>query len=36
MVPGQVILTAPKASDVRFRSATLPRWQVREGIVTTS
>ena len=30
---GQVILTAPKESDVRFRSDRLPRWSVREGVV---
>lgn len=30
---GQVILTAPKESDVRFRSDRLPRWTVREGVV---
>jgi DNA replication and repair protein RecF len=29
--PGQVILTAPKESDVRFRRGSLPRWRIREG-----
>jgi DNA replication and repair protein RecF len=28
---GQVILTAPKESDVRFRSESLPRWCIRDG-----
>lgn len=28
---GQVILTAPKASDVRFRRDALPRWQIVAG-----
>ena len=28
---GQVILTAPKESDVRFRSDSLPRWCIRDG-----
>lgn len=28
---GQVILTAPKESDVRFRSDALPRWHIRCG-----
>jgi DNA replication and repair protein RecF len=32
---GQVILTAPKQSDVRFRSDTLPRWCMRGGRVFT-
>lgn len=27
----QVILTAPKESDIRFREATLPRWSIRGG-----
>jgi DNA replication and repair protein RecF len=30
---GQVILTAPKESELRFRSDRLPRWTVREGVV---
>jgi len=30
---GQVILTAPKESDVRFRRDRLPRWSVRDGRV---
>ena len=29
--PGQVILTAPKETDVRVRSGSLPRWCIREG-----
>jgi DNA replication and repair protein RecF len=28
---GQVILTAPKESDVRFRSDSLPRWCIEDG-----
>lgn len=28
---GQVILTAPKESDVRLRSMSLPRWRIRAG-----
>jgi DNA replication and repair protein RecF len=28
---GQVILTAPKDSDVRFRRESLPRWCIRDG-----
>lgn len=28
---GQVILTAPKESDVRFRSDVLPRWHIHQG-----
>ena len=34
-VPGQVILTAPKESDVRFRSEALSRWWIEKGIVRT-
>lgn len=30
---GQVILTAPKESDVRFRSDALPRWHIANGII---
>jgi len=30
---GQVILTAPKESELRFRSDRLPHWTVREGVV---
>lgn len=30
---GQVILTAPKDTDVRFRSDRLPRWAIRDGRV---
>jgi DNA replication and repair protein RecF len=28
---GQVILTAPKESDVRFRKGSLPRWCIKDG-----
>ena len=31
---GQVILTAPKSSDVRFRGDTLPRWRIAAGRIT--
>ncbi|HCR04071.1 MAG TPA: hypothetical protein DIU18_02650 [Gemmatimonadetes bacterium] len=31
---GQVILTAPKASDVRFRGDVLPRWHIAAGRIT--
>lgn len=30
---GQVLLTAPKESDIRFRRESLPRWRIREGVV---
>ena len=30
---GQVILTAPKESDVRQRGPSLPRWRIRRGVV---
>lgn len=30
---GQVLLTAPKESDIRFREATLPRWSIEDGEV---
>ncbi len=30
---GQVILTAPKESDVRMRSSSLVRWRIRDGTV---
>jgi len=30
---GQVVLTAPKESDVRIRKDTLPRWHIRAGRV---
>ncbi len=30
---GQVILTAPKASDLRFRADALPRWRIHSGTV---
>lgn len=36
LAPGQVILTAPEESDVRFRSATLSRWRIGEGRVDAS
>jgi len=32
---GQVILTAPKESDVRIRREALPRWRIRDGKVET-
>jgi DNA replication and repair protein RecF len=32
---GQVVLTAPKESDVRFRRQTLARWRIEAGRVTT-
>jgi hypothetical protein len=28
---GQVIITAPKESDVPLQDDTLPRWGIREG-----
>ena len=31
---GQVILTAPKESDVRFRGDALPRWSIAAGRIT--
>jgi DNA replication and repair protein RecF len=31
---GQVVLTAPKESDVRIRRDTLPRWHIRAGRVS--
>lgn len=31
---GQVILTAPKESDVKIRQETLPRWRIRHGEVS--
>lgn len=30
----QVILTAPKATDFEVRSGELPRWRIRDGVVT--
>ncbi len=30
---GQVILTAPKASDARLRGPTLERWHIRDGVI---
>jgi DNA replication and repair protein RecF len=32
---GQVLLTVPKESDVRFRRETLPRWTISGGAVET-
>ena len=32
--PGQVILTAPKASDVEVRGGSLPRWTIQGGEIT--
>ncbi len=32
---GQVILTAPKDSDVKVRRGTLPRWGIRSGVIET-
>ena len=32
---GQVVLTAPKESDVRYRRHTLARWRIYAGQVTT-
>ncbi len=32
-VPGQVVLTAPKESDVRFRTEALSRWWIEKGVV---
>ncbi len=34
-VPGQVVLTAPKESDVRFRTEALSRWWIEKGVVRT-
>ena len=31
---GQVILTAPKATDVEVRGAVLPRWGIRAGVLS--
>lgn len=31
---GQVILTAPKATDVEVRGAVLPRWGIRSGVLS--
>ena len=30
---GQVILTAPRASDIRLRGDRLPRWSIRDGVI---
>lgn len=32
---GQVVLTAPKESDVRFKRQTLARWRIKAGRLTT-
>lgn len=32
---GQVLLTAPKESDIRLRRDSLPRWRIRQGLVET-
>lgn len=32
---GQVLITAPKDSDVRIRRDRLPRWRIRDGRITT-
>src|SRR5690606_22524239 len=31
---GQVILTAPQATDVEVRGAVLPRWTIRDGVLS--
>ncbi len=31
---GQVFLTVPKESDIRLRRDSLPRWTIREGMLT--
>ncbi len=31
---GQVVLTAPKDSDVRIRRDALPRWRIKDGVVS--
>ncbi|MGW8268563.1 MAG: DNA replication/repair protein RecF, partial [Longimicrobiales bacterium] len=28
---GQVVLTAPKETDIRLRRESLPRWRIRDG-----
>ncbi len=33
-VPGQVLITAPRESDLRLRREVLPRWFLRDGEVT--
>jgi DNA replication and repair protein RecF len=33
---GQVILTSPKPTDFHVRGDTLPRWGIRDGVVTVS
>lgn len=32
---GQVVLTAPREGDVRFREDRLPRWRIRAGVLST-
>jgi DNA replication and repair protein RecF len=32
---GQVILTAPKQTDIEVRGGALPRWTIRDGVVST-
>ena len=32
---GQVVLTAPKESDVRVRRDSLPRWRIQAGSIST-
>lgn len=32
---GQVVVTAPKASDIRLRENVLPRWRIEEGRIET-
>jgi DNA replication and repair protein RecF len=35
LAAGQVLLTAPKESDIRFRESTLPRWSIENGEIET-
>ena len=35
LVPGQVILTAPKESDVKFRADLLTRWSIEAGEISS-
>jgi DNA replication and repair protein RecF len=32
---GQVVLTAPRESDVRVKRDTLPRWRIRDGVISS-
>ena len=32
---GQVMITAPREGDVRFREDRLPRWRIRGGVLST-